>query len=449
MNPNVWNVKDILSIPTASSRTRIASSNAATSGYSSLSDSQYGFGSQFWPENSQGMSQEMSFTSRNSQQSSQEGNEQKISSNYHTKPFLFGGEGKDKGIKPLGLLEKFEEDKKKAKEKNESDMLFKVSLSFREMLNNIQHSIFGTEKAVAVCKTILEGFDKFAVTVQQSQSSLCDGVSHNFETMLKELISQKQMLSNIEGKLLETGLATRELGSYVHGLEKGLEALKQDHVRGNHHLEEAVQLLSTLVSNHSARKSCGGVADSAIQTSPGLGQPSLKVQPDSLPEGTGPLCCQPESTQPSDVSSWNLRSTAGPRKPPRRAPRRRPLRRPLGIPKGRKRTIWDENSQPPVNSIKEETLSPLKKICKEAATARCQGVPVFHPNGGGRSNKGLKAFVAPFSPFSEDSSSSVCVAGNEITLKPAEPEGEMPEKGRGLWQLFDMHCESDFIILEE
>ena len=231
----------------------------------------------------------------------------------------------------------------------------------------------------------------------------------------------------------------------MHGLEKGLEALKQDYVRGNHHLEEAVQLLSTLVSNHSARKSCGGVADSAIQTSPGLGQPSLKVQPDSLPEGTGPLCCQPESTQPSDVSSWNPRSTAGPRKPPRRAPRRRPL----GIPKGRKRTIWDENSQPPVNSIKEETLSPLKKICKEAATARCQGVPVFHPNGGGRSNKGLKAFVAPFSPCSEDSSSSVCVAGIEITLKPAEPEGEMPEKGRGLWQLFDMHCESDFIVLEE
>ena len=41
------------------------------------------------------------------------------------------------------------------------------------------------------------------LTVQKSQSSLCDGVSHHFETMLKELISQKQMLSNIEGKLLE------------------------------------------------------------------------------------------------------------------------------------------------------------------------------------------------------------------------------------------------------
>jgi hypothetical protein len=52
-----------------------------------------------------------------------QGNEQKISSNYHTKPFLFGGEGKDKGIKPLGLLEKFEEDKRKAKEKNERYVL--------------------------------------------------------------------------------------------------------------------------------------------------------------------------------------------------------------------------------------------------------------------------------------------------------------------------------------
>ncbi|CAL8340607.1 unnamed protein product [Lota lota] len=437
MNPNVWNIKDILSIPTASS-------NAATSGYSSLTESQYGLGSQFWPENSQGMSQETGFPSRNSQQSSQEGNEQKVSSNYHTKPFLFGGEGKDKGIRPQGILDKFEEDKKKAKEKVESDMLFKESLHFRETFNNMQQSILGTEK---VCKTILEGFEKFAVTLQQNETSFRDCVMHQFQTMQKEVISQKQMLTNIKDKLLETGSATTELGSYVHGLVKSLEALKQDHVRGKQHLEEAVQLLSTLVSNHSSGNSCGRVVDSAIQTSPGLGQPSFKVEPDSQPEGEGPPCCQPESTLQSDVSSWKPQSTAEQRKPSQRGARRT-RRRPLVIPKGRKSTVWDENSQPLVNSIKKDVSSPLKEICKEATTACCKGVSVIHHNGDRRSNKGLKGFVAPFSPWSEDSSSSVCVVGVETTVQPAEPRREIPEKARGLWQLFDIHCESDSIIEE-
>ena len=46
--------------------------NVSTGVYSSFTDSQYFFGSQFWPENSQGASQDMSLSSRNSQQSSSE-----------------------------------------------------------------------------------------------------------------------------------------------------------------------------------------------------------------------------------------------------------------------------------------------------------------------------------------------------------------------------------------
>lgn len=45
--------------------------NVATSGYSSFTDSQFVFGSQFWPENSQGTSQDMSLSSMTSQQSSE------------------------------------------------------------------------------------------------------------------------------------------------------------------------------------------------------------------------------------------------------------------------------------------------------------------------------------------------------------------------------------------
>ena len=237
----------------------------------------------------------------------------------------------------------------------------------------------------------------------------------------------------------------------MHGLEKSLEALRQEHVRGNKRLEEAMQLLSTLVSNHSTRNSCGGVVDSAIQTSPGLVQPFFKVQLDSQPVGQVPPCCQPECTQKSDVSSWHPRgSSITENSKPSQRGHRRTRRRPLLIPKRRKSTIWDENSQPLIEGTKKEHVSSLlKEICNEAATACHKGVSVIHHNGDCRSNEGIKAFVSPFSPWSQDSSSSVCVAGIEPTIEPAEPKREIHEKARGLWQLFDIHCDSDSIIVEE
>lgn len=48
------------------------SRNVSTSSYSSWADSQLFFGTQFWYENSQGISQDMSLSSKNSQQSAQE-----------------------------------------------------------------------------------------------------------------------------------------------------------------------------------------------------------------------------------------------------------------------------------------------------------------------------------------------------------------------------------------
>lgn len=43
----------------------------ATNSYCSFTDTQFFFGSQFWPENSQSASQDVSLSSRNSQQSSE------------------------------------------------------------------------------------------------------------------------------------------------------------------------------------------------------------------------------------------------------------------------------------------------------------------------------------------------------------------------------------------
>lgn len=43
----------------------------ATNSYCNFTDAQFFFGSQFWPENSQSVSQDVSLSSRNSQQSSE------------------------------------------------------------------------------------------------------------------------------------------------------------------------------------------------------------------------------------------------------------------------------------------------------------------------------------------------------------------------------------------
>lgn len=44
----------------------------ASSDYSSLTDSQFLLGSQFWPESSQALSQDVSFSSRSTKQNSEE-----------------------------------------------------------------------------------------------------------------------------------------------------------------------------------------------------------------------------------------------------------------------------------------------------------------------------------------------------------------------------------------
>lgn len=49
----------------------IISRNVGTNSYCSFTDTQFFYGSQFWPENSQGASQDVSLSSRTSQQSSE------------------------------------------------------------------------------------------------------------------------------------------------------------------------------------------------------------------------------------------------------------------------------------------------------------------------------------------------------------------------------------------
>ncbi|CAB1315244.1 unnamed protein product [Coregonus sp. 'balchen'] len=145
----------------------------ATSDYSSLTDSQFLFGSQFWPENSQDMSQDMGFSNRTSgnvSSQSQEGSEPKISSSYHAKPFLFG-DVKDKGRAPsftsdktIGVLD--------------SDIL---TSGFLQLCDNLDNDYLSTY-----------------FTVQQNIASLQDGFAQQFEAMLNKLSSQNQIMREME-----------------------------------------------------------------------------------------------------------------------------------------------------------------------------------------------------------------------------------------------------------
>uniref|UniRef100_A0A8C0D426 Interactor of HORMAD1 1 n=1 Tax=Balaenoptera musculus TaxID=9771 RepID=A0A8C0D426_BALMU len=132
MNFNIWNIKEMLSIPSGSGATKSSNWNNNQTDYSSLSDSQFLFGSQFCPESSETPSTPLDFGvhlrhPKQSQQNSLD-SEPSIFTKYQTKPQLFGRDTKDGSLFPLplsvgkskGLLEQFEEKKKSAKDKCDS-----------------------------------------------------------------------------------------------------------------------------------------------------------------------------------------------------------------------------------------------------------------------------------------------------------------------------------------
>ncbi|XP_044203800.1 interactor of HORMAD1 protein 1 isoform X1 [Thunnus albacares] len=425
---HVRNIKEMLSIPTGSRW--LANTNVATSGYSSCTDSQFFFGSQFWPENSQGTSQDMSLSSRTSQQSSQEGSDPKFSNSYHTKPLLFG-EFKDKA-KAFGLLDKFEEDKKKAKEKTDSDILAKECLNIQETLNNIQQLVAGTEKNTAVCQTVLEKFNNFASTSQNNLSSLQSDISQQFETLLNKVNSQKEVMTELEERVQKSGDTTAELASSVKSLKNSLECLRQEQERERSMLEEALKLLNALVLEHSVKPSPGKVMDSASQTSPAQ---------DNKLEGT-----QFTSTSYNlehnlvEVPPQDSSCIIGKRKSTLGGIRRRRKKRPLVLSQRSKRIVSDEISQPVMNRHKQQKVS--RPLCELHDQNRVTSRDSFKPdclmplNRETRSSKAAGCFITPLSCWSQDSTSSMCLTG-------FESKTETPVKPESFWQLFDMDCDFD------
>ncbi|NWI33126.1 IHO1 protein, partial [Sula dactylatra] len=87
MNLNVWNIKEMLSTPTATGPNKFSTRSSVPSDYSSLSDSQLLFGSQFCLENVQSAAAPLELGTQLGQQNSQD-SEPSIFTKYQTKPQL-------------------------------------------------------------------------------------------------------------------------------------------------------------------------------------------------------------------------------------------------------------------------------------------------------------------------------------------------------------------------
>uniref|UniRef100_A0A3Q2TDV9 Coiled-coil domain containing 36 n=1 Tax=Fundulus heteroclitus TaxID=8078 RepID=A0A3Q2TDV9_FUNHE len=424
----VRNIKEMLNIPAG---TR----NVATNGYSGLTDSQLFFGSQFWHEQSQGMSQEMSLSSRNSQQSSQEGSDPKFLSRYTSKPNLFG-DLKDKA-RTSSLLDKFEEDRKKAKEKSDSDQFLKESQHIRETLINIQQLVAGTEKNTTVCQTIFNTFESFASSLKNSLERFQRDISQMFETLVDKLSSQKEVMTELEDKLQKNEDSTAGLETQLKNLSKSLECLREEQEREQRMLEEALTVLSSLIPKPSDKPSPKATTDSAVQTSPERHQSVPYILENSQTDCTQ-LPQEPYDLKCQAGTSLQLHSRFhGKRRLKPNSQRRK--KRPLVVSQRRNQSVPDENVKPKKPQI---TSGSFHAECGRSTLADQQNLhagSLTPAKRGSRSGGGAGRFITPLSCWSQDSNSSECLAALDPILEKlsAESKSGAPEEHPGFWELFD------------
>ncbi|OCT85882.1 uncharacterized protein LOC108714688 [Xenopus laevis] len=230
MNLNVWNLKDMFSVPPGANRASTKSTQS--SDHSSQTDSQFLFSSQFGLEPSQRASQEYTIPSkqqRNSQCNSQD-SDPSISAKYQSKPPLYNSDYKDRssfqtyGIgKPRGILDQFEESKRKAKEKYDNDQLNAVICNIQVTIQELKKLIGQVDENTNLSyKSILEA-------VETASNALQGRAASQHESIIKALSdtsSMEQFIENIEKKIEINAGETAQLKSDVQLLLTCLDALK-------------------------------------------------------------------------------------------------------------------------------------------------------------------------------------------------------------------------------
>ncbi|KAL2091242.1 hypothetical protein ACEWY4_013505 [Coilia grayii] len=234
-------------------------------------------GSQFWPENSQALSQDLSLSSRTTKQNSEEGSEWRVSTNYHAKPYLFTGDTEmhsANNSKPAtGMLDRFEEDKKRAKDKSESEMIHHEFLQLHESLEKTKQFLERVNTSGETThKALVEGISDLTRTIKESMDSVWSSIGPKIETVITKLDSQNQTLREIEDREVKLATATKDLSSHLQDLQRNMDSLKVEHSQEQSVLVEMQSLLAATLEATTQRSAARPVhmVSSEVQTSPDL-----------------------------------------------------------------------------------------------------------------------------------------------------------------------------------
>ncbi|KAE8612365.1 hypothetical protein XENTR_v10012830 [Xenopus tropicalis] len=232
MKVNVWNFKDMFSVPPGAGANKASSKSTSSSDHSSLTDSQILFGSQCGPDISQRASQEYTIPSkqqRNSQYNSQD-SDPSMSVKYQSKPPLYHSDYKDRGTfqtcgigKPRGILEQFEETKRKAKEKYDNDQL-------KSVIYNIQVTVEELKKLIGqVDENTNLSYKSIMEAVETASNAMQGLTASQHETLLQALSAKssvEQFMLDLEKKVDNNAGETAQLKCDVQLLLTCLDALK-------------------------------------------------------------------------------------------------------------------------------------------------------------------------------------------------------------------------------
>ncbi|KAJ7416017.1 proline rich transmembrane protein 3 [Pitangus sulphuratus] len=277
MNFNVWNIKEMLSMPTAIGPSKCSMRSGTASDYSSLSDSQLLFGSQFCPENAQSATALLELGSQPGQQNSQD-SEPSVFTKYQTKPQLFDEETREKGLpnfsagRKKSTLENFEVNKNKIKEKYDREVLSAFISSTKDKLQGLQACLDKFEEmSDSRYKSILVHLETLSKKMEDAFQSHCASV-------LKALTDKSQMeqaLLEMERRLAAKDVEISEVKSSVQLLKESLESLPTQ--LNDQHLKlckelDFLKLPNALAEQHTlvpSAKLPPHMRDNSSQTSPG------------------------------------------------------------------------------------------------------------------------------------------------------------------------------------
>ncbi|XP_039932474.1 interactor of HORMAD1 protein 1 [Hirundo rustica] len=280
MNFNVWNIKEMLSTPTALGTNKFSGRSNTASDYSSLSDSQLLFGSQFCPENLQSAAAPLELGTQLGQQNSQD-SEPSIFTKYQTKPQLFDEETREKSslnfgtVRVKSVLENFEVNKNKIKDKYDREVLSSFISSIKDRLQELQVCFEKFEEMFdSKLKSSLVCLETLSKTLEDAFQSHCSLV-------LKALTDKSQMeqaLLEMERRLAAKDVEILDVKSSIQLLKEGLESLpaqlNDQFLKACKELD-FLKLCNISAEQHTLVSSASlppHMTDKSFQTSPGLCQ---------------------------------------------------------------------------------------------------------------------------------------------------------------------------------